>query len=81
MLLAENDILYKDGAVAQLGERRVRNAKVGSSNLLRSTKLTHVAVIASNLVTDWEYQTINIYCVCFLIIKRYLWYCHLISKP
>ena len=25
------------GAVAQLGERRVRNAKVGSSNLLRST--------------------------------------------
>ncbi len=26
-----------DGAVAQLGERRVRNAKVGSSILLRST--------------------------------------------
>ncbi len=26
------------GAVAQLGERRVRNAKVGSSILLRSTK-------------------------------------------
>ena len=25
------------GAVAQLGERRVRNAKVGSSILLRST--------------------------------------------
>ncbi len=33
--------LYYDecfGAVAQLGERRVRNAKVGSSILLRSTK-------------------------------------------
>jgi hypothetical protein len=29
----------KFGAVAQLGERRVRNAKVGSSILLRSTKL------------------------------------------
>jgi hypothetical protein len=27
------------GAVAQLGERRVRNAKVGSSSLLRSTKI------------------------------------------
>src|SRR5690554_1809295 len=27
------------GAVAQLGERRVRNAKVGSSILLRSTKI------------------------------------------
>ncbi len=27
-----------DGAVAQLGERRVRNAKVGSSILLGSTK-------------------------------------------
>ena len=27
------------GAVAQLGERRVRNAKVGSSILLGSTKL------------------------------------------
>ena len=31
-------ILPGDGAVAQLGERRVRNAKVGSSILLRSTK-------------------------------------------
>ncbi len=30
-------ILRGDGAVAQLGERRVRNAKVGSSILLRST--------------------------------------------
>gem|GEM_PF-5874136 len=28
-----------NGAVAQLGERRVRNAKVGSSILLRSTNL------------------------------------------
>src|SRR5690554_7904483 len=28
------------GAVAQLGERRVRNAKVGSSILLRSTKIS-----------------------------------------
>ena len=27
-----------EGAVAQLGERRVRNAKVGSSILLRSTR-------------------------------------------
>ncbi len=27
------------GAVAQLGERRVRNAKVGSSILLRSTNI------------------------------------------
>ena len=27
------------GAVAQLGERRVRNAKVGSSILLRSTTI------------------------------------------
>ena len=32
------------GAVAQLGERRVRNAKVGSSILLRSTKDTFVEV-------------------------------------
>jgi hypothetical protein len=30
--------LFSTGAVAQLGERRVRNAKVGSSILLRSTK-------------------------------------------
>ncbi len=30
-------ILLRNGAVAQLGERRVRNAKVGSSILLRST--------------------------------------------
>ena len=29
------------GAVAQLGERRVRNAKVGSSILLGSTTLNH----------------------------------------
>ncbi len=29
--------LPRHGAVAQLGERRVRNAKVGSSILLRST--------------------------------------------
>ena len=29
------------GAVAQLGERRVRNAKVGSSILLGSTKITN----------------------------------------
>ena len=29
--------LTESGAVAQLGERRVRNAKVGSSILLRST--------------------------------------------
>ena len=28
------------GAVAQLGERRVRNAKVGSSTLLRSTRIS-----------------------------------------
>src|SRR5690606_30055587 len=31
------------GAVAQLGERRVRNAKVGSSILLRSTKYAKVS--------------------------------------
>ena len=30
--------MNKRGAVAQLGERRVRNAKVGSSILLGSTK-------------------------------------------
>ena len=30
--------IYVSGAVAQLGERRVRNAKVGSSILLGSTK-------------------------------------------
>jgi ribosome-associated protein len=30
--------IIANGAVAQLGERRVRNAKVGSSILLRSTK-------------------------------------------
>ncbi len=30
-------IKYAKGGVAQLGERRVRNAKVGSSNLLVST--------------------------------------------
>jgi hypothetical protein len=30
------------GAVAQLGERRVRNAKVGSSILLRSTKFSAI---------------------------------------
>ena len=32
---------YVLGAVAQMGERRVRNAKVGSSILLRSTTLLH----------------------------------------
>ncbi len=31
-------ILWRCGDVAQLGERRVRNAKVGSSILLVSTK-------------------------------------------
>ncbi len=30
-------LLLADGVVAQLGERRVRNAKVGSSTLLGST--------------------------------------------
>jgi hypothetical protein len=30
-------VVIHKGAVAQLGERRVRNAKVGSSILLRST--------------------------------------------
>jgi hypothetical protein len=33
--------MHVNGAVAQLGERRVRNAKVGSSILLRST-MSHV---------------------------------------
>ncbi len=33
-----------DGAVAQLGERRVRNAKVGSSILLRSTN-TYLSIV------------------------------------
>ena len=32
------------GAVAQLGERRVRNAKVGSSILLRSTNTKRLTV-------------------------------------
>ncbi len=32
------------GAVAQLGERRVRNAKVGSSILLRSTILLFITI-------------------------------------
>jgi hypothetical protein len=32
--------IFSTGAVAQLGERRVRNAKVGSSILLRSTKFS-----------------------------------------
>ena len=32
------------GAVAQLGERRVRNAKVGSSILLRSTILLFINI-------------------------------------
>jgi len=31
----------KHGAVAQLGERRVRNAKVGSSILLGSTNILY----------------------------------------
>ena len=35
-----NSTLMPYGAVAQLGERRVRNAKVGSSILLRSTITT-----------------------------------------
>lgn len=34
------------GAVAQLGERRVRNAKVGSSILLRSTNIWNRASLA-----------------------------------
>ena len=33
------------GAVAQLGERRVRNAKVGSSILLRSTNTQRLTVL------------------------------------
>ena len=37
-ILGENPTLY--GAVAQLGERRVRNAEVGSSILLGSTNST-----------------------------------------
>ncbi len=37
-LLLECKLLAPRGAVAQLGERRVRNAKVGSSILLGSTK-------------------------------------------
>src|SRR5207249_11238328 len=39
------------GVVAQLGERRVRNAKVGSSILLHSTKSPQVAVLL-NLRTE-----------------------------
>ena len=35
--LSYDRLNYNDGAVAQLGERRVRNAKAGSSILLRST--------------------------------------------
>lgn len=34
------------GAVAQLGERRVRNAKVGSSILLRSTKFHKLFMVS-----------------------------------
>ncbi len=45
------------GAVAQLGERRVRNAKVGSSILLRSTNrhqlLTQDVRVASVAVRAW----------------------------
>ena len=37
------------GAVAQLGERRVRNAKVGSSILLRSTS------IQNSTLTGWDF--------------------------
>jgi hypothetical protein len=38
-LLQPINKISRYGAVAQLGERRVRNAKVGSSILLRSTNL------------------------------------------
>ena len=34
------------GAVAQLGERRVRIAKVGSSSLLRSTNMSDNALVS-----------------------------------
>ena len=44
------------GAVAQLGERRVRNAKVGSSILLRSTKIKYLRTrpdLKSGLFHTW----------------------------
>ena len=41
-LLFECRLLVLCGAVAQLGERRVRNAEVGSSILLGSTNSTRV---------------------------------------
>ncbi len=42
------------GDVAQLGERRVRNAKVGSSILLVSTKLKRVASRGPFLFSESE---------------------------
>ncbi len=43
------------GAVAQLGERRVRNAKVGSSILLRST-------IKSRTYEEFDDYSHRLYC-------------------
>src|SRR5690606_740661 len=42
------------GAVAQLGERRVRNAKVGSSILLRSTKLLKFQPLSVGIFFAWN---------------------------
>lgn len=45
------------GAVAQLGERRVRNAKVGSSILLRSTRMHGVeSMILPRFHVSWSRQ-------------------------
>ena len=49
-------IKVSDGAVAQLGERRVRNAKVGSSILLGSTnKDTVKAIDGQHLLEQSSY--------------------------
>ena len=44
------------GAVAQLGERRVRNAKVGSSILLRSTNFLDVLQKPTAVLSDRDPQ-------------------------
>jgi hypothetical protein len=46
-----------DGGVAQLGERRVRNAKVGSSILLLSTKLKSGKVHETGIIFLQQVQT------------------------
>jgi hypothetical protein len=62
------------GGVAQLGERRVRNAKVGSSILLLSTTIFYIDYSAQrmseNMMQVKKVPCLRLYIACMLFLLK-----------